>query len=227
MIASRNISFSNTHRPPTLAQGQVVSLKKGPHMYGVAIWLFMASAVALLGSPGPGIAALLALGRVEGWRTLRFYAGLQLGLAIAFGATAIGLLTLLQAIPFALRTMMLASAAYLIYLAYQIATAPVGLAPQSTQARSSLLSGFVLGIANPKAYIAFASLLASQTLVEHDHQIDALLKWTICVIVAIVVDIVWLYVGVKLQRAALPPRTERVLNFILAATIVLATVFAL
>jgi threonine/homoserine/homoserine lactone efflux protein len=167
-------------------------------MYSVAIWLFLASATALLGSPGPGIAALLALGRAKGWGSLRFYVGLQLGLAIAFGTTAVGLLTLLEAVPFAMRAMMLASAGYLTFLAYQIATAPLVSASQLAPARSSLLSGFVLGIANPKAYIAFASLLASQTLVEHDRQIDALLKWAICVTVAIVVDIVWLYVGVRL-----------------------------
>jgi len=196
-------------------------------MYGAAIWLFMASATALLGSPGPGIAALLALGRAEGWGSLRFYAGLQLGLAMAFAATAVGLLTLLQAMPFAMNAMMIASAAYLIYLAYRIATAPVGSALQGAPARSSLVSGFVLGIANPKAYIAFASLLASQTLVEHDRPIDTLLKWIICVIVAIVVDIVWLYVGVKLQQTVLRPQTERILNFSLAATILLAALFPL
>ena len=65
----------------------------------------MASAIALLGSPGPGIAALLAVGRVEGWGAWRFYAGLQLGLAMAFGATALGLLTLVEAVPFAVNAM--------------------------------------------------------------------------------------------------------------------------
>jgi threonine/homoserine/homoserine lactone efflux protein len=196
-------------------------------MFSVANGLFLASATALLGSPGPGIAALLAVGRVEGWGALRFYTGLQVGLAIAFGATALGLLSLLEAVPFALRAMTLASIAYLIYLAWQIATAPVGSTLPAVQARSSAMSGFLLGVSNPKAYIAFASLLASQTLVEHDLQVDALLKWIICVIVAIVVDIVWLFAGVKLQRAALRPQTERALNFTLAATILLAAIFTL
>lgn len=196
-------------------------------MYSVANWLFMASAVALLGSPGPGIAGLLAVGRVEGWGALRFYVGLQLGLAIAFGATAAGLLSLLMAAPFAARLMTLMSAGYLIYLAYRIATEPVGSALQRTQAQSSLMSGFALGIANPKAYIAFASILASQTLVEHDHRVDALLKWFLCVIVAIVVDLVWLFIGVRLRHATLRPLTERILNFTLAATILLAAIFTL
>jgi threonine/homoserine/homoserine lactone efflux protein len=193
-------------------------------MHNVANWLFLASAAALLGSPGPGIAALLAVGRVEGWRGLRFYAGLQLGLAIAFGATAVGLLSLLEAVPFAASALTLVSAGYLIYLAFQIATVPVGSTLHSAQTRSSLRSGIVLGIANPKAYAAFASLLASQTLVEHDRQVDVLLKWFLCVIVAIVVDLVWLFVGVRLQRAELRPVTERILNFGLAGTILLAAI---
>jgi threonine/homoserine/homoserine lactone efflux protein len=196
-------------------------------MYSAAYWVFLASAIALLGSPGPGIAALLAVGRVEGWGALRYYVGLQLGLAIAFGATAVGLLSLLEAVPVGVSVMALASAAYLIYLAYQIATGPVGSALQSAQARSSPMSGFVLGVANPKAYAAFASLLASQTLVPHDRQIDALLKWSICVIVAIVVDLAWLFIGVKLRQAALRPLTERILNISLGAIILLAAIFTL
>jgi threonine/homoserine/homoserine lactone efflux protein len=196
-------------------------------MYSTANWLFLASATALLGSPGPGIAALLALGRVQGWGALRFYVGLQLGLAIAFGATAAGLLSLLEIIPFAVRVMTALSAAYLIYLAYRIATAAVGMPPQSAQSHSSLKSGFTLGIANPKAYVAFASLLASQTLVAHDREFDVALKWFLCVIVAIVVDLAWLFVGVRLRRAVLRPLTERILNLTLAATILLAAIFTL
>jgi threonine/homoserine/homoserine lactone efflux protein len=196
-------------------------------MYSVANWLFLASAIALLGSPGPGIAALLAVGRVEGWGALRFYAGLQLGLAMAFGATALGLLTLLEAVPFAVKAMTLVSAGYLIYLAYQIATVPIGSPPQGARRRSSPMSGFVLGIANPKAYLAFASLLASQTLDEHDRQIDVLLKWSICVMVAIIVDLAWLFVGVRLRRAALRPLAERLLNLTLGSTILLVAIVTL
>jgi hypothetical protein len=126
-----------------------------------------------------------------------------------------------------LRILTLVSAGYLIYLACHIAAAPVGPTPQSAQARSSLTSGFVLGIANPKAYAAFASLLASQTLIERDRPDDALLKWFLCVTVAIVVDLAWLFVGVKLRRAGLRPLTERILNCTLAATIVLAAILTL
>src|SRR6185369_641604 len=205
-----------------LARTDLLAQVRTIDMYSIACWLFLASAVGLLGSPGPGIAGLLAVGRVEGWGGLRFYAGLQLGLAIAFGATAVGLLSLLEAVPFAAKAMTLVATGYLIYLAYQIATAPAGSTLRGMQVRSSPISGFVLGIANPKAYVAFASLLASQTLVEHNRPLDVLLQWSICVIVAILVDLAWLFVGVRLQRAELRPQTERLFNVTLAATILLA-----
>jgi len=49
------------------------------------------------------------------------------------------------------------------------------------------------------------------------------------VIVAIVVDLAWLFVGVRLRRAVLRPLAERILNLTLGATILLvaiATLFA-
>jgi threonine/homoserine/homoserine lactone efflux protein len=58
-----------------------------------SVGLFVVAAVVLLGSPGPAVAALVAIGRGEGFsRGLRFYAGLQIGLALAAAASATGLL---------------------------------------------------------------------------------------------------------------------------------------
>ena len=56
-------------------------------------WLFFVlAAAALLGSPGPGIAALVAVGRSRGViGGLRYFGAMQLGLAIAAGLTAAGL----------------------------------------------------------------------------------------------------------------------------------------
>jgi threonine/homoserine/homoserine lactone efflux protein len=91
----------------------------------------------------------------------------------------------------------------------------------------TLLNRQIVSLEQGPSTCSVRSLLASQTLVEHDPQVDVLLKWVLCVIVAIVVDIAWLFVGVKLQRAALRPLSERILNFTLAATIVLAAIFTL
>ena len=192
--------------------------------------LFLLAAVALLGSPGPAIAALLAVGRLHGFGTgLRFYLGLQIGLAIAAAASAAGLLSLLTAVPFAMLAMTVAAAVYLISLAWKIAAAPVGgdLAETRRHSSPTLGGGITLGLTNPKAYIAFASLFAAYRL-SPDGVVDMRAKWALVVLVMIVIDIAWLWLGAVLGRVRLEPRSERILNacfgLIILATAVLSLV---
>jgi len=190
----------------------------------VALGIFLTAAVGLLGSPGPGIAALIAVGRARGLvGGLPYFLGLQLGLATAAGITAAGLFSLLAAFPSALRVMTIAATVYLIYLAYKIASSPVGETAQASNgAHAAPAAGFLLGVTNPKAYLAFASLLASYTLIKDSAQQDAFTKWFLLVAVMIVVDIVWLYVGAFLRGLMLSPNSERVLNVTLGLTVLIA-----
>jgi threonine/homoserine/homoserine lactone efflux protein len=190
----------------------------------VALGIFLTAAVGLLGSPGPAIAALVAVGRARGLvGGLPYFFGLQLGLATAAGITAAGLFSLLAAFPSALRVMTIAATIYLIHLAYKIASSPVGETDlEGNGAHSSPAAGFLLGVTNPKAYLAFASLLASYTLIKGSAQQDSLTKWLLLVVVMIVVDIVWLYVGVFLRGLILSPNSERVLNVTLGLTVLVA-----
>jgi len=185
----------------------------------LALGVFLVTATALLGSPGPGIAALVTVGRAEGFtRGLRYYAGLQVGLAVAAAVSAGGMVSVLQAFPGAMMMMTWLATAYLVYLAYRIATAPVGAALAGRRTSSSAIAGLLLGTANPKAFVAFASLFASRR-VAVDPQADILLKWTLCVAVMLIVDLAWLLVGVALNNASLRPAAERTLNLCLAAMI--------
>ncbi|MEH2493566.1 threonine/homoserine/homoserine lactone efflux protein [Bradyrhizobium sp. AZCC 1678] len=190
----------------------------------VALGIFLTAAVGLLGSPGPAIAALIAVGRARGLvGGLPYFLGLQLGLATAAGITAAGLFSLLAAFPSALRVMTIAATVYLIYLAYKIASSPVGETAQASNgAHASPAAGFLLGVTNPKAYLAFASLLASYTVIKGSAQQDTLTKWFLLVVVMIVVDIVWLYVGAFLRGLMMSPNSERVLNVTLGLTVLIA-----
>jgi threonine/homoserine/homoserine lactone efflux protein len=193
-------------------------------MDAAALGIFLIAAVGLLGSPGPAIAALIAVGRARGLvGGLPYFLGLQLGLATAAGITAAGLFSLLAAFPSALRVMTMAATVYLIYLAYKIASSPVGeTARAGNGAHASPAAGFLLGVANPKAYLAFASLLASYTLIKGSVQQDTLTKWFLLVAVMIVVDIVWLYAGAFLRGLILSPNNERALNITLGLTVLIA-----
>ena len=190
--------------------------------------LFLLAATVLLGSPGPGIAALVAVGRGRGFvRSLKFYAGLQVGLAVAASICAAGLFSLIRSVPHALGAMSVLAAAYLAVLAWKIATAPVKPANGADAGAfaETAPAGFLLGVTNPKAYVAILSLLASYTLIRSDHGFDTALKLALCVAVIVVVDIVWLGFGAAIGRARPPPRTERVINVAMGATILATAVF--
>jgi threonine/homoserine/homoserine lactone efflux protein len=189
----------------------------------IAFAAFVLAAVALLGSPGPGIAALVAVGRSGGWRSgLRFYGGLQVGLALVAAACAAGLAAALLAAPEAARVLGWVAAAYLLYLAVRIASAPVGRSNNGSSAAASAAGGFLLGISNPKAYVAFVSLMAMRPIAAGGGPADATAKWAVIVAVILIVDFAWLWLGGVIGAARLSPRAERAMN--LAFAVALAAV---
>ena len=192
-----------------------------------AVGLFVAAAGALLGSPGPGIAALLAVGRSQGWsRGLRFYAGLQIGLAMVVLGCGAGLASFLSAYPAVTRAMVIGATIYLAYLSFRIATSPVGKRQIDAPGSYSPFAGLLLGITNPKAYLAIASLLASPLQLTLSERTNIGFKIALCIAVIIFVDIVWLWVGVAVGRTTLTPFAERSMNVAMAATILIATAFS-
>jgi threonine/homoserine/homoserine lactone efflux protein len=114
---------------------------------------------------------------------------------------------------------------YLVTLAWKIGTAPVEATTRS-QSEASPIGGFMLGTTNPKAYLAFASLMGSTTLVSAGGSADAALKWLLIVVVILVVDLAWVLVGAALHRATLPPQIEQGMNIGFAAAILAAAAAA-
>jgi threonine/homoserine/homoserine lactone efflux protein len=84
----------------------------------------------------------------------------------------------------------------------------------------------VLGLTNPKAYIAFASLFAAYRL-SQDGALDMQAKWALCVLVMIVVDIFWLWLGVVLGKVQMGPSSERVLNICFGLVILATAILSL
>jgi threonine/homoserine/homoserine lactone efflux protein len=151
------------------------------------------------------------------------FGGLQLGLALGAAVSAAGLTSVLLAIPFAAAAMTVVATIYLLWLAYTIATSPLTGGPSRSKSAiaSSAGGGFLLGATNPKAYLAFMSLMASYAMVPKHPPIDAGMKWLLCVIVMIVVDLIWLWLGAVLGMARLTPAAERTMNVTMGATIIL------
>lgn len=131
-----------------------------PALLVFATALFIAAA-----SPGPGIAAIVA--RVLGRGTkgaASFSAGLALGDVVWLTFAVVGLAALAQAFHGLFLVIKYAGAAYLLYLAYRLWTAPVAAAPVEAEAPGEhpaklFLAGLAVTMGNPKVMVFYLALL--------------------------------------------------------------------
>ena len=119
------------------------------------------------------------------------------------------------------------AAAYIVYLAYRIATAPP-LAEDAGEAREpSFFGGVFLSLVNPKAYAAMAALFSSFVLVAARPEVDAGLKILILMAVITLVNLGWLLLGAALTRAFREPGMNRLINRAFAVLLVASVAAAL
>ena len=187
-----------------------------------AIFTFTLAAIALLASPGPATLALAASGAAYGMqRSLQFFVGITLGLVIAMALVASGLYVVLHSFPGLAVALTVISIVYIFCLAYRIGTAPP-IQDEQAVVTPGWGAGFVLGVANIKAYAAFAALLGSFTLGTSPAWEQGS-KALICLLVCVVFDFLWLFAGSRMRKLFIHPVWSRRLN-VSFAILMVATV---
>ena len=189
------------------------------------ITLVMA-AIVVMGSPGPSTMSVTAVGAAFGLRrSIGYFSGLVAGTIAVLVAVATGVVSLLLSVPHAAPVLVAASAAYIFYLAYRIATAPPLSKLCGDIAAPSFAGGFALAIANPKAYVAIAAVFAGTTLAD-DPAPDALLKTTILAVMIVAIHMAWLLAGTVFSRVFYDPVYARIANAVFAVTLVVTAAIA-
>jgi threonine/homoserine/homoserine lactone efflux protein len=183
--------------------------------------------LAIMGSPGPATISLVATGSAYGLRrSLRYLLGIIVGSAAVLVAVATGVTAALLAVPLIGSLVRGLSATYIIWLAYQIATAP----PLPRQGVASdaptVAGGVLLGATNPKAWVAFAAVFASAHLAAAE-TLDAVAKTVVLATMIIVICSTWLLAGTSLAPVLQDPRRARVANTGFAVALVGATALTL
>ena len=181
----------------------------------------------LLGSPGPAPLALAATGATFGVKKgIPFLTGILFGLSVAIiGATA-GLAALFTQFPNFRLVCQLIGGAYISYVAYKIASAPI-VTSQRAQAAPSFKDGFILNLLNPKAYAAFLAIFSQFLLPFSDTYVGYIITGLTCLAVATVVDTLWLIFGGLLRPVFSKPKQARVIRIVFAALMVIAVIYAL
>ena len=141
--------------------------------------------------------------------------------------TATGVVGLLLAVPGATPVVAAIAAAYFIYLAFRIATAPP-LAQNNGQDRQpSFTAGIFLSLINPKAYAAMAALFSGFVLIRERLALDITVKVIVLAAIIALVNITWLGAGAALTRLFRQPRTNRAINMTFAVLLVASLALAM
>jgi threonine/homoserine/homoserine lactone efflux protein len=186
--------------------------------------LLLAS-LLIMGSPGPATISLTAAGSAYGLRrSLGYLAGIVVGTTVVLLAVATGITAVLLAVPGMRPVLIGVSAAYILWLAYKVATAPA-LAGATATGSPSFAGGALLGVANPKAWVAIAAVFASARLAGGTAA-DAAAKIVLLSGMIVLINAAWLVAGASLAPFLRDPGRARVVNVVLAAALVGAAALA-
>jgi threonine/homoserine/homoserine lactone efflux protein len=189
---------------------------------------FVLAAVALAGSPGPATLSLTATGAAFGARRGAAYlAGIVVGMVGVMALVASGLVGLLLAVPGATPVVTVLAAAYFLYLAWCIATAPPLSEKNTQRSAPTFAAGLLLSLVNPKGYAAMAALYSGFVLVRERLALDIALKMAVLLLIMTAVNVAWLLAGAALTRLFRDPATNRVLNVGFAVLLVASVAVAL
>ncbi len=188
------------------------------------LWL---AALPLMGSPGPATLSLAAIGAAYGARRgYGYLAGIITGTIGVLLLIATGVTGIILAIPALVVVITVLAAAYILYLAYRIATAPI-LANESSENRAvSFPSGFFLAIANPKAFAAIGAVYSSVVIIPENITLDAAMKIAALACVIVVVNTAWIHMGSAFSSVLKDPRKGRIANVVFALLLVVSVVMA-
>ncbi|MER8463614.1 LysE family translocator [Mesorhizobium sp. M1396] len=197
-----------------------------PDLWRQLLALVLAATV-VMGSPGPATISVTAVGAAFGLRhSLGYACGIILGTIAVLLVVATGVMAVLTSMPKLAPLLAVASAAYILYLAFKIATAPPLAARAAEASRPTLVAGFLLAVANPKAYVAIAAVFAGASSKQGVAEIGPWLGLTVLALMIVAIHAVWLVAGAAFARFLRQPATSRIVNLVFAGTLVLTTALA-
>ncbi|HLG55379.1 MAG TPA: LysE family translocator [Vicinamibacterales bacterium] len=180
--------------------------------------VFCAVYALSVASPGPGVAAVVARSLDRGSRGApAFIAGFLVGDLVWFTLAATGLAAIAETAYALFVAIKYAGAAYLLYLAYRMWTAPgpavnVAEAEPSQSPSRLFLGSLALTLGNPKPMVFFLALLPTVVTLQTLTMASFL---AIAAVMAIVLPVVlgaYVLAAVRARRLLRNPRALRVMN---------------
>ncbi|MEL6220252.1 MAG: LysE family translocator [Pseudomonadota bacterium] len=171
-------------------------------------------------TPGPNNLMLMASGANYGFRrTVPHMLGIGVGFVVMVIAVGVGLAAVFEAIPAVLTVLQALCVAFLLYLAWKIATAaPFAADPETRGEPMSFLSAALFQWVNPKAW---AMALSAISLYAPDREVMSVIS------VALIFGLInlpsvgsWTILGQGMARLLTNPTRARAFNIVMAVLLV-------
>lgn len=188
---------------------------------------FALAVIFLIITPGPGVLSTAGVGSAYGYRPgLAYVGGLWIGTNLVALLVVSGLAALVLGIPWVRTVLMIASAAYLFYLAMKIAFAGSRIAFIEAERPPGLMGGLMLQFINPKAYAVNTAMFSGFPFLPDSLLAETLIKFAIMNAIWLPIHLLWLYAGVTLRRLNLEPGTQRIINIGMATSMLAVVALA-
>ncbi|KTT05170.1 lysine transporter LysE [Pseudomonas oryzihabitans] len=184
---------------------------------------FLLFCLIMTATPGPNNALVLTSGAHLGVRrTLPLILGIAIGVGLQLALLGLGLGVVLDALPGLQRLLGVLGLAYLLLLAWRIATSgPVHLDAEPS-GHPGLLGGAAFQWLNPKAWTLSISAAVAYIPVEN-HGLNVALAATLLAMLSIPCVGIWAVAGSALRNWLTEPRRAQAFNLAMAALLLLAT----
>ncbi|WP_186165371.1 LysE family translocator [Burkholderia gladioli] len=198
-----------------------------------ALLVFALALMVAAGSPGPGIAALVARVMSNGFRdVLPFLAAMWIGEILWMSFAVAGLAALAKTFATAFLLLKIAGIVYLLFLAVKMWLAPAavddGQLPSGQSPLRMFAAGLTVSLGNPKIMVFYVALLPTLVDLSHVGPLAwAELALTMLVVMA-AVDLSWALLAVRARRLLRSRRAMKVANrasatMMAGAAVVMAT----
>ena len=182
-----------------------------------ALLVFALALMVAAGSPGPGIAALVARVMSNGFRdVLPFLAAMWIGEILWMSFAVAGLAALAKTFATAFLLLKIAGIVYLLFLAVKMWLAPAavddGQLPSGQSPLRMFAAGLTVSLGNPKIMVFYVALLPTLVDISHVGPLAwAELALTMLVVMA-AVDLSWALLAVRARRLLRSRRAVKVAN---------------
>lgn len=182
---------------------------------------FLFSLIAAI-TPGPSNVLLVAAGAQVGFlRGLPCLFGIGAGMASIMFLAAYGLGSILLAHPQAMIIVRIAGAAFLLWLAWKIASAPLQTDDSGEMPKPvGFIGAAALQWVNPKAWLVATGAVATYLPTgEGSAAIQSAIFTLVFVAAALPSSLVWLVFGAAAQRLLRDPRRQRIFNIVMGVAL--------